>query len=532
MNHVEIAVEHSTRDDIGRRLAGQFYTPEWVCRLLAQSVLKAGIVPRTVGDPFCGDGRLVLHWLDEASNTAQSALEKLERVILWDYDTAAVTSARENVTAALKRAGIACRIESRVLDTFRTTKDRKGDFDVLLTNPPWDLLKPDSRDGITTKVADFKVALKHYARELSQLFPGASSERRKIMGGAQVNLARAGTLAAIDLLSEASLMGIVLPASIFADQASAPFRSEMFRRTNVLRMHYFPAEERAFTGVDQPFVVALCKGQGRTKSFSLLRGREAAETANIAADQTGVQPVPLVVTQAHVDLIRNIEHRHPLLRMLECDMRFGLWLGRELDETRIGETFSAVSGIPFLKGRQVDRFAIREHQPPRISPKARVIPETVKEHRFAWRDVSRPNQKRRIQAAIVPDGWVTGNSLGVGYFRYGDRRATHSLLAVLNSFVFELQLRAKLHTPHVSLGALRECCIPAPVLDDPELMSRLASLTEALIENPHRNLETRIEVEVAKAYGLSRGQFGDVLSAFPKLTDMERDELVSRELWA
>jgi len=209
------------------------------------------------------------------------------------------------------------------------------------------------------------------------------------------------------------------------------------------------------------------------------------------------------------------------VRMLECDMRFGLWMGRELDETRIADCFGE-KGIPFLKGRQVDRFAIRPHTPPKIRPAARRIPATVEEQRFAWRDVSRPNQKRRVQATVIPRGWVTGNSLGVGFFRYGDRSHLLAFLGVLSSFVFELQLRAKLHTPHVSLGVIRACCIPWEVFEDRRMRNSIAKAVEACLASPDSHAaEADVERRVARAYGISKDDFAGLLKAFPKISTLE-----------
>ena len=43
--------------------------------------------------------------------------------------------------------------------------------------------------------------------------------------------------------------------------------------------------------------------------------------------------------------------------------------------------------------------------------------------------------------------------------------------------------------------------------------------------------EEKLEVLIAKSYGLNRGQFGNVLSAFPKVTLAEKNALLSNRIW-
>src|SRR6202012_20063 len=99
----------------------------------------------------------------------------------------------------------------------------------------------------------------------------------------------------------------------------------------------------------------------------------------------------------------------------------------------------------------VRRYGVAD-QPSLYVDETRVkLPRSVDHPRLAWRDVSRPNQKRRVQATLIPSGWVTGNSLGVAYDREGNLNRLAALLAIFNSLVFEYQLRASLSTGHISL---------------------------------------------------------------------------------
>ena len=151
-------------------------------------------------------------------------------------------------------------------------------------------------------------------------------------------------------------------------------------------------------------------------------------------------------------------------------------------------------------------------------------PPSVSNTRIVWRDVSRPNQKRRMIASIIPPGWAAGNSLGVLYLLDQNELALHALLGAINSTTFEFQLRAYLATGHVSLSSLRKGALPPmeQMLNSPQL----ADLVIASIDGD-RAAEIAADAYVAKVlYGLTRSEYRIVIRLFEKLDSGEQKELL------
>ncbi len=533
MQHVQTARKISERADLEQRLTGRYYTPLIIANHLAKHVIDICPRPTSIGDPFCGDGRLIVAWLQYASTT--SALEGLRRIVLWDYDAYAVSVARQRVEAEIAKLGLSAIVSviAEPGDTFARAHTSRESVDTVLTNPPWELLKPDARDGLPGESA-YKGQLRDYASILAQDFPGAVSANGKAMSGYGVNLARAGAIASTMLTNAGGGLAIVLPSSIFADQASLPFRSEFFTRINVARIDLYPAEARLFNGVDQPFVTAIGVAGSKTSTYLLSRFDKHLSSVDqrpVTISGDASRPVALNVGGEHENLVAELAKKHAPLDFLEVDMRYGLWLGRELDETRLGEFFTDKRvGVPFLKGRHVFPFEVLREEVCYIDPMKRKIPNTVRETRLAWRDVSRPNQRRRMHVALVPQGNVTGNSLGVAFFRYGPLEHIHVLMAVMNSMVFELQIRAHLATAHVSQGVLRKCSVPMSCFEDRSVRDHILSLVARRLEQKSESPE--LETTIARAYGLDRAAFLTAMDAFPKLTVTERSAYLRDELWS
>lgn len=531
MRHVEIARAASAagqaRKDIARRLTGRFYTPAILVDRLIDQVTATGPEnpPASIGDPFCGDGRLITAWLRRAAGSG--LLSRLSRIVIWDYDESALREARQRISARLIELGLAARVtlDAQAGDTFERAPTQAQTLDLILTNPPWELLKPDARDGAFS-APRWKDALREYAAHLAQNFPGAQSLRGKAVAGYGVNLARAGAIAACILSRPAATVALVLPSSLFADQASAPFRREIFSRLRVTQLDFYPAEARLFSGVDQPLVTLIGQAGAATKRYRLVRFSaelEPIETRDIDVDDSRAQPVALSLSGDAATLAGKLAQHHAPLDALEKLPQLRLWLGRELDETRLGEALTTESeGTPFLKGRHVFPFTIVRSEIQYIDPQKRKIPATVQRARLAWRDVSRPTQKRRMHVALVPPGNVTGNSLGVALFREAPAEYVTLLMAIMNSLVFELQVRANLATAHVSQGVLRRCTVPLRCFDHPDTRDRLFYLVSQRMSTGHES--PQLEALIARQYELTRDDFSSVLATFVKLDEAAKQD--------
>lgn len=527
MLHLKTALAGSSRKDIEERLTGRFYTPHAVADRLAGFSADAGC-PETVCDPFCGDGRLVLAWLRHQSS--RGPIRRLRQISLWDCDADAVREAAGRVRAelALMEADRVV-VDARHGDTF--LREDTGRFDLVITNPPWEQLKPDSRDGVGDG-SRYRAEIQDYAGALAARFPDAATSRRRSIGGYTINLARAGAMAAARLTADGGALLIVLPSTIFADQVSGDFRRHFFSALAVRQIDFYPAEARLFRGVDQSFVTVAARRAHGSPAFTLRRFRPDLSVADIREHVPAGQdePLPLAVGGAEHELIRQVRGRHPQARWLEDDLRFGLRLGRELDETRIAEAFApAGGGVPFVKGRDISRFAMVARDLPRIDPALRRIPPSALEARVAWRDVSRPSQKRRVHACIVPPGMVTGNSLGIARFRSPLPHLLETFMAVMNSIVFEVQVRGRLATNHVSQGVVRHCAIPFGLFECADGRARLAELAREGADPRHA---AALEIMVARAYGLGRDEFASLLRPFDKLPADETGPLLSKEAWS
>jgi len=132
-----------------------------------------------------------------------------------------------------------------------------------------------------------------------------------------------------------------------------------------------------------------------------------------------------------------------------------------------------------------------------------------------------------MHAAVVPGGVVTGNSLGVARVLTGSHVVIEALLGILNSLVFEFQLRSKLATAHVSKGSLREVPVPAAALRD----AHIANAVRQLLRSGSGSLSAKVEMLVARSYGLSKQEFAEILTAFPRLPNEERNNLLQFKYW-
>ncbi len=515
------------------RVNGRFYTPEFLASQLAEVLIAevSTFARREVRviDPFCGDGRLVSAFLRAAAESPKFDGASFH-ISLWDNDADAVAVAHELVSATVQRLGLRVEIVAEAGDTF--LRDASGEYDLLLTNPPWEALKPDRREVellSPEEGAGYVSALREYDTRLARLLPQSQPEKK--FSGWGTNLSRCGLEISLRLLRSGGWCGIILPSSLFNDQVSARFRRWFFHEAAIRRLLAYPAEARLFTSVDQTCAAVIFERTSDAEFAPLLSrfdahrrliGEGRLEFSRPELERLGYA-IPLDLSADETSLLLRLS---PLPRMndLCSDEPDALWLGREWDETGYQRFTAATGTVPFIKGRTVSRYAVLHSFGEFVSDSSsRAMPVSTAHARLTWRDVSRRSQVRRMIATLLPAGCVTGNSLHVGYFKDGDAEKLHALLGIMNSLPFEFQLRSKLGTGHVSLGSVREVRVPS--LDNEQMVSALAGLTQRVMSG-EAGAEAALEAAVARAFNLSREEFVMLLSHFDRLEQDFRTEML------
>lgn len=522
-----------------KRATGRFYTHF----VVAEHMINA-LVPKarlafaerktlSVCDPFCGDGRLIKWLLEHRDSLTPSKCRW--QISLWDIDGNNGTKGANEIEKFCEQHGINADVCFTKGDAFQLGRNCSGLFDVTLTNPPWELIKPDSRELRELSKLEkqrYISSMKEYDSFLINEYP--LSQPKSKFAGWGTNLSRVGLELCYRITSSGGFLAAVLPASFLADAQSFTLRKHLLTSTTLHDAAYFPAEAKLFEKADVvassvvferkvPTLIAPMLSK-YDKTGSLV-GQGTVSLEKETLENLGYV-VPIAFGANATKLLSQLNDRFVSWADLEGNSSNSLWSGREIDETSSSQWLVDSGDAPlFIKGRMINRYEICEWPTKRAAKPSWSVPESVAFERIAWRDVSRPNQKRRVIATLLPPGIAAGNSIGIGYFRDGNSTALRSLLGIMNSACFEFQLRSHLATGHVSLSSLRKVRVPSR--EKLETFTQLARLVDQALRNDQSAIP-KIEATVARdVYGYSLSEFELILSQFAKLSREELDGILA-----
>jgi Alw26I/Eco31I/Esp3I family type II restriction m6 adenine DNA methyltransferase len=527
------------------KASGEYFTPEIVGRRLAQDVLsmfkKDLCSSLRVIDPFCGDGRLLV-WLLEEMVVFTPRLRDLRwDLYLWDISPHNVSMAVDKVTSTVSRIGIKATVNASICDSFEEALVFKRCFDIVITNPPWELIKPDKRDLhylTCDEAVEYTENLKKLSDRLSRNYPFSVPSRS--FSGWGLNLSRVGFDASIHLLAQQGIAGIVMPVSFLGDQTSIKLRQWFFEGTQCRLISVYPAEARLFDGVDQSFSTIVSEAgfpqetlpQTKITSYDQKLDISEAPMINLREDwiRRAGYCVPISLSESHISTLKIIQS-HPRLADLEGVNQGELWIGREVDETNLSSFTDHIGEVRFLKGKHIESYQVKEDIDPVLYvnlDRLGRLPSSTHFARLIWRDVSRPNQKRRMHVTVIPAGYVTGNSLNVMHEWRQDVGRLPWFLAMTNSLAFEFQVRTFLKTGHISAGIVRRSAVPLP--EQSPFFQRVVTLVMERLQG-NETVDASLEVMAAQSYGLDRDSFSALLERFPKLSGVEKKSLLDKNLW-
>jgi hypothetical protein len=267
---------------------------------------------------------------------------------------------------------------------FDEIMQKRGGFDIIITNPPWEIVKPQAKEFFQEHsglVSKNKMTIKEFEKEQDKLlkdaeiraawleylsrFPHLSAwfraapqfrHQSAIVGGkktgSDINLYKLFTEQCANLLRDGGECGIVIPSGIYTDLGAKGLRDLLFDENRVTGLFCFENRKTIFEGVDSRFkfvVLTFEKGGGfdsaqpAGRSLSGVegnRGTVSFPTPFLGHDVAELERFPdLGALELSVDLIRRLSpDSHSLMefksaldiRIAEKMLKFPL-LGEKLE---------------------------------------------------------------------------------------------------------------------------------------------------------------------------------------------------------
>lgn len=355
---------------------------------------------------------------------------------------------------------------------FDEILNRRGGFDAIITNPPWEIVKPQAKEFFqehSELVTKNKMTIKDFEREQAKLLqdpdiraawlayqsrfphlsawfraaPQFASQSATVNGkktGSDINLYKLFTEQCANLLRPGGECGIVIPSGIYTDLGAKGLRDLLFDRNTVTGLFCFENRKEIFEGVHRSFkfVVLTFEKGGKTERFpAAFMRHNVAELAGFPTE-SGLPLSLELIRRLSPDSHSVMEFKSEAdIRIAEKMLKFpllgekieGAWnlgLTAEFHMTSDGrelfETSQAPGRLPLYEGKMIWQFQA-EYEKPRYwvdekEGRAAVLGRRddtgqsldYQSFRLGFRDIASNTNERTMVSAVIPPAFH-GNKL-------------------------------------------------------------------------------------------------------------------------
>jgi hypothetical protein len=386
---------------------------------------------------------------------------------------------------------------------FDEVLNGRGGFDAIVTNPPWEIFKPNAKEFFmehSALVTKNKMTIKEFEEKQGELlvdpevraawldylsqFPHVSAYYRSAKqyenqisvvngkkAGTDINLYKLFTEQAYNLLRPGGQCGIVLPSGLYTDLGTKQLREMLFGCTTVTGLFCFENRKEIFEGVHRSFkfIVLTFGKQGGTKSFpAAFMRHDVAELA--AFPRLGALDVSVeLVRRLSPDSLSVMEFKSAAdVHIAEKMLRFpllgekieGAWnlvLANEFHMTNDSKLFRTSPGpgrLPLYEGKMIHQFDAAwglpkywiDEREARRALCGRNADDghalNYQRYRTAHREIASSTNERSMICAILPRNVFANHKLHVSRDAM-PAAALCYVCAVFNSLVYDFVLRTR-----------------------------------------------------------------------------------------
>ena len=354
---------------------------------------------------------------------------------------------------------------------FDAVMNERGGFDAIITNPPWEIWKPQAKEffaDYSDVVTKNKMRIEEFQKRQAELlqepeiraawldylsrFPHQSAYYRSAAQyqnqtavvdgrktGSDLNLYKLFTEQCHNLLCKGGLCGTVIPSGIYTDLGATGLRRMLFEQTELMGLFGFENRRAIFEGVDSrfKFVVLTFRKGGHTEQFpATFMQHDVAELHNFPDNTLAMSlslvrrlsPEPLSLMEFTNPMDVQIAKKMLAFPLLgeEVNGAWQLSFTREFDMTNhsyVFRTEPCATCLPLYEGKMIHQFDHAFAEPRywveesegRQAVLGRQKQDTgqlldYQTYRLAWRDVAASTNERTFIATILPPTFH-GNTL-------------------------------------------------------------------------------------------------------------------------
>lgn len=531
-----------------RKHFGIYYTDYSIARLIAKESLSSSepsqIIDYKFFEPCSGTGIFIAAYLDEAvARLNKFDFKTLQRIVdniyFSDIDDEAVDILVKMLPLYIQlKYGVSVKINSKNYHKGDILFENKNDevvkvdprvifgldngFDIVLTNPPYKLLKANG-DKYKDELNENKHAI-----DIKKVIDFIKKNKTYNFNQGTLNYYKIFLEEILEKYTHSSSkVGAIIPITLLNDKQSELLRKRIINKYRLFKIYIIPEKNEFFPDISQAFCFfALDKvAPGNIIKINPCVinsgdfGNKGVEV-QISHIEEMSETAPIVIENELGWGILEKLNRLPKLGKLDsiCNARGELDLTLDKDFITKEKT-----SLPLLRGNNVSEFSYTagdyytdEKFVSKLSSKQKYI---LKE-RIVCQQISNIHLEKRLKFTKIPGNVVLGNSCNFVTFNeslFGNQEVSLDyLLGILNSLLLNWRFKITNSNNHISNYELAELPIVIPSTSDRQEIENLVHN----IKNKNSTSDVyKLNMKVFDLYGLSKEEIDYILGKHKKLTE-------------
>jgi Alw26I/Eco31I/Esp3I family type II restriction m6 adenine DNA methyltransferase len=388
-------------------------------------------------------------------------------------------------------------------------------FDIILTNPPYKLLKANSNKY--NNETDF------YKNQITKLLNFIRINHTYKYNNGTLNLYKLFIEEIVENYTNTNgKVGLLIPSTLLSDKQSFELRNRMVNNYQLSTIHTIPEKNEFFIDVSQAFCFfALDKSQ---KSQILKIKSNISKISDLIND-------PIILNKERIKSISSLQeivstdnkgwdillkiHKHKKIKEFPLITNLRGELDLTLDKTFI---VSEETNYSLLKGDGIKEFSYEKDKffvDNKFVNKLTGKEQYILSDRLVCQQISNIHSKKRLKFAKIPKGIILGNScnfivLNNNTLFQQNNITLNYLLGILNSLLLNWRFQITNSNNHIGNYELDE--LPVAIPNNNQSVQVETIINDLFMNPENNNIKAKLNSLVFKIYGLNKSETTYILN--------------------